>query len=64
MKTTITKGHKRLTAEVGAWIFNGETFSKVAFIPQSADESEWRDATDTEKEQWEKEHPIEPMDEQ
>ena len=54
MKIDDVNKHKMLTAEVGGWLFNGETFCKTVFIPMS-NEGEWRDVTNEFKEQWEAE---------
>lgn len=49
----------KVTAKDGMWLFNGETFSDCIYTPKSADISAWREVTDDEKLQWEREHPVE-----
>lgn len=43
-----------LTADDGAHITNGETYTDKVYLGKNADESKWRDATAEEYEEWQR----------
>ena len=50
MKTTEIKNIK-IEADNGKFLYNGETFCKVAYLGVNDSESNWREVTEEEKEQ-------------
>ena len=48
---------KKIQAQEGNWLFNGEGFAKQ--VSGFGDLSKWQEVTDEYKAQWEAEHPVE-----
>lgn len=63
MRIYIENGIRIIEADSGAFITNGESYSEKVYLGKNASESAWRDATATEKAEWEAMQ-NEPRDEQ
>ena len=54
MTKELWKGITILRADEGAYITNGETYTDSAYLGVNASESDWRDATTEEYEEWQR----------
>ena len=58
MTKEVWHGITVLVADDGAWITDGETFSKRVYLGKNADENDWRDASEAEYEYWLNYEPV------
>lgn len=64
MRIYTENGIRIIEAEAGAYVTNGESYSKKVYLGKNASESVWSDATAEEKAEWDARQNEPPVDEQ